>query len=156
MRHPALELAGLWVELGLSVDMEAFGRTLTNYYSMGSRVLWFPKPWTWLWFRTQGVQTQPHIIASRLHRPHSMKNKTPRLMVKATFNSQEHSKKLTHLQKEEWKKWKRKMSKSRNQKRREQPRYNLKYTKAYTSKNTKSKIWGKWIQLNSTTKIEKI
>ena len=30
MRHPALELAGLWVELTLTVEIEAFGRALTN------------------------------------------------------------------------------------------------------------------------------
>ena len=30
MRHPALELAGLWVGLGLSVDLETFGRALIN------------------------------------------------------------------------------------------------------------------------------
>ena len=28
--HPALELAGLWVGLGLSVDLETFGRALIN------------------------------------------------------------------------------------------------------------------------------
>ena len=45
---------------------------------------------------TSGVQAQPHIVASRLHRPHSMEDKTPRLMVKAMFNNQEHLKKLRH------------------------------------------------------------
>ena len=28
MGHPALEFAGFWVEHGLSVEMEAFGRAL--------------------------------------------------------------------------------------------------------------------------------
>ena len=30
MRHPALELAGPWVELGLSIETEISGRALTN------------------------------------------------------------------------------------------------------------------------------
>ena len=35
IRHPALELAGLWVELTLSVEIEDFGRALTNQCYMG-------------------------------------------------------------------------------------------------------------------------
>ena len=30
MGHPALELAGRWVELSLSVEMEISGRTVAN------------------------------------------------------------------------------------------------------------------------------
>ena len=30
MRHPALELSGLWEGLGVSVEMDAFGRALIN------------------------------------------------------------------------------------------------------------------------------
>ena len=35
MGCPALELAGCWVELGLSVEMEISGGALTNWYYMG-------------------------------------------------------------------------------------------------------------------------
>ena len=47
------------------------------------------------------IQAQQLIVTPILHKPHSTQDRTPRLMVKATFNSQEHSKKLTHLQREE-------------------------------------------------------
>lgn len=39
MKLPALELAGLWVGLGLNVEMEAFVRALTYLCSIGLRVL---------------------------------------------------------------------------------------------------------------------
>ena len=47
MGHPSLELSGLWVELGLSVEIEAFGRALTinvpwvQEFSGGSQ--------SWIW-----------------------------------------------------------------------------------------------------------
>ena len=44
------------------------------------------------------VHTQLLTVAPRFHRPHSTEDKTPRLMVKATLNSQYQPKKLTHLQ----------------------------------------------------------
>jgi len=45
MRHLALELVGLWVGLGLSFEMEAFGRALSqwNWDFPGG-----PKFWTWV------------------------------------------------------------------------------------------------------------
>lgn len=49
---------------------------------------------------TSRFQVQPLAIASRLHRPHIIEEKTPQLMVKATVNSQEHPRKLAHLQRE--------------------------------------------------------
>ena len=55
-----------------------------------------------------GVLCWPKVLNSglppRLLRPYSTGDKSPRLMMKATLNSQEHSKKLTHLQREETKK----------------------------------------------------
>ena len=33
--HPALELAGRWVDLGLCVETEISGRALANLYYMG-------------------------------------------------------------------------------------------------------------------------
>ena len=41
MGLPALELAGCWVELGLSVETEISGRALTNLYYVGLGELWW-------------------------------------------------------------------------------------------------------------------
>ena len=35
MGHPALDLAGCWVELSLNVEREISGRALANWYYMG-------------------------------------------------------------------------------------------------------------------------
>ena len=50
--------------------------------------------------RSPSLEVQAHLltVASRFHSPHSTEDKTPRLMVKATLNSQDQPKKLTHLQ----------------------------------------------------------
>ena len=53
---------------------------------------------------TSRFQVQPLAIASRLHRPHIIEEKTPQLMVKATVNSQESPRKLANLQRERKKK----------------------------------------------------
>ena len=41
MGCPALELAGRWVELGLSVETEISGRALTDWYYVGLGGLWW-------------------------------------------------------------------------------------------------------------------
>ena len=41
MGCPALELAGRWVELGLSVEMEISGRALVDWYYVGPGGLWW-------------------------------------------------------------------------------------------------------------------
>ena len=41
MGCPALEVAGRWVELGLSIEMEISGRALTDWYYMGPGGLWW-------------------------------------------------------------------------------------------------------------------
>ena len=41
MGCPALELAGHWVELGLSIEMEISGRALANWYYIGLGGLWW-------------------------------------------------------------------------------------------------------------------
>ena len=41
MGCPALDLAGCWVELGLSVETEISGRTLADWYYMGPWGLWW-------------------------------------------------------------------------------------------------------------------
>ena len=41
MRCPALEFAGRWVELGLSVEMEISGRALAKWYYVGPGSLWW-------------------------------------------------------------------------------------------------------------------
>ena len=61
------------------------------------------------------LQARLLTAAPRLHRPHITEDKTPRLMVKATFNIQEHPKKLKHK-----KIGKEKRDKNRSQKGREQ------------------------------------
>ena len=38
---PALDLAGCWVELGLSVEMEISGRALADQYYVGPEGLWW-------------------------------------------------------------------------------------------------------------------
>ena len=45
MECPALELAGHWVELGLSVEMEISGRAFTIWYYMGPGGLWWTNVW---------------------------------------------------------------------------------------------------------------
>ena len=40
MECPALELAGRWVELGLSVETEIIGRALVDRYFLGLGVFW--------------------------------------------------------------------------------------------------------------------
>ena len=41
MGHPALELSGHWVELGLSIDTEDSGRVLADWHYMEPRGLWW-------------------------------------------------------------------------------------------------------------------
>lgn len=79
MRH--LEFAGLWVGLGVSVDMEAPGKALALlvFHVVGSSLVGQSLR---LGSLTSGVEAQPLIVAPRLHRPHSPENKTLRLMVK--------------------------------------------------------------------------
>lgn len=79
-----------WGGLNLSVEIEAFGRTLIKklmFCQFGSSLM-VQSPG--LRSPTLGVQAQPITVASRLHRPHSTENKTPILMVKARLKSQEH------------------------------------------------------------------
>ena len=47
---------------------------------------------------TSRFQVQPLTVASRLHKPHIIEEKTPQLMVQATVNSQEQPRKLAQLQ----------------------------------------------------------
>ena len=75
MGHPALDLAGVWVGLGLSVEMEAFGRAPMSCEVRSSLVVQSPGVES----PTPGVQAQPLPIASR---PHGIEDRTPRLMVK--------------------------------------------------------------------------
>ena len=39
LRHPALEFAGSWIELGLGAERRTSGRPYSDYYSLGSEVL---------------------------------------------------------------------------------------------------------------------
>ena len=66
--------------------------------------------------RSPSLEVQAHLltVASRFHSPHSTEDKTPRLMEKATLNSQDQPKKLTHLQRVKREK---KRIKNKNQKR---------------------------------------
>ena len=41
MGHPALELAGRWVELGLNVETEISGRALAESHYVGLGGLWW-------------------------------------------------------------------------------------------------------------------
>ena len=81
MRHLPLEFDGLWVGLGVSVDMEASGKALALlvFHVVGSSLVVQSLR---LGSLTSGVQAQPLIVAPRLHRPHSTEDKTLRLMVK--------------------------------------------------------------------------
>ena len=47
---------------------------------------------------TSRFQVQPLTVASRLHKPHIIEEKTPQLMVQATVNSQDQPRKLAQLQ----------------------------------------------------------
>ena len=48
MGHPSLELSGLWVELGLSVEIEAFGRALTINVPWGQEFFGGSQSWIWV------------------------------------------------------------------------------------------------------------
>ena len=49
MGHPALELAGCWVELGLSIETEISGRALADWYYVElGHLSGGPTSWTWL------------------------------------------------------------------------------------------------------------
>ena len=77
----ALELVGFWVDLGLSVEMEAFGRALDYKCSMELGVLWWSKGLA-SHLLPLGFRPDPLTVPSRIYRPHSIGEKTHRLIVK--------------------------------------------------------------------------
>ena len=77
----ALELVGFWVDLGLSVEMEAFGRALDYKCSMELGVLWWSKGLA-SHLLPPGFRPDPLTVPSRIYRPHSIGEKTHRLIVK--------------------------------------------------------------------------
>ena len=48
MGNPSLELSGLWVELGLSVEIEAFGRALPINVPWGQEFSGGSQSWIWV------------------------------------------------------------------------------------------------------------
>ena len=112
MGSPAQELAGCWVELGLSVEAEFSGRALTNYYYMGPGGLWWSSvldsalpPWRlrpdrWL----EHHDPASHTAWKKRKKKKKKKKKrrtdrTVRQMVKAKLNRENHTKKHTHIHK---------------------------------------------------------
>ena len=69
---------------------------------------------------TSRFQVQPLTVASRLHKPHIIEEKTPQLMVQATVNSQDQPRKLAQLQRKRKRKKRGKRRKIGVKKRREQ------------------------------------
>ena len=75
----ALELAGSWVELGFSVDMENFGWALVYYCFLGSGVLWYSQV---LELSLLPLGFGPPItVASRLPHSYSTEDKTSKLIM---------------------------------------------------------------------------
>ena len=73
----ALEFVGFWVDLGLSVEMEAFGRVLDYKCSMELGVLWWSKVLASC-ILPPGFRPDPLTVLSRIYRPHSIEEKTHR------------------------------------------------------------------------------
>ena len=90
--HLALKLTRLWVELGLSVAMEALSSCLLMFPGVRSPLVdqnpGVESP-------TSGVQAWPLIGTPRPHKPHNIEDQTLRLLLKATFNSLAHPVRLT-------------------------------------------------------------
>ena len=109
MGLPALELAGRWVELGLSVETEISGRALTDDITWGREVSGGPVSWTQLSHLGGSSPTpgqrprhcQPHGSEEKEGKKEKRKNKkrtdrTPNQIVIAILNRQNHTKKHTH------------------------------------------------------------